>query len=65
MLYWRDILERSLWTFAQAFLAAFPTAEAFTDFGIWQSAGTSAVAATGAFLLSVIKNIVKQRYESY
>jgi len=61
MIYWNDVIERAAWTFVQAFLGAFPIAGIGTDLAAWKAAALSGLAAGIAALISLIKNVAKQR----
>lgn len=60
---WHDILERALWTAVQAFLGALPPGFTLTDFGVAKVAAIAGITAGVAFLISVLKNVAKQRLE--
>jgi hypothetical protein len=61
---WHDIFERAGWTAIQAFLGALPAGFTLADLGAWKVAGLAAIGAAVAYLISVIKNLAKQRLES-
>lgn len=58
---WQPIVERGLWTFAQAFLAVL--AVSGTDY-LDASVLTSAAVAGGAALISFLKNVTVQARET-
>lgn len=60
---WYDILERALWTAIQAFLGALPAGFTLSDLGAWKVAGLAGIGAGVAFLISMVKNLAKQRLE--
>jgi hypothetical protein len=60
---WHDIAERALWTAAQAFVGALPSGFVFTDISAWRVAALAGVAAGIGFLVSVVKNLARQRLE--
>lgn len=55
---WKDIAERSAWTFVQAAAAVLVAAEALNA-SVLETAGIAGVAA----VLSFVKNLAKQRLE--
>lgn len=57
---WRDIMERAVWTAAEAFAPAWPAGLWLTDLSAWQAAGMAALMAFGGYLLAIVKNIAKQ-----
>jgi hypothetical protein len=61
---WRDILERAAWTMIQSFLAALPPGFVLTDLSAWKMAAFAGITAGVAFLISVLKNMAKQRLEA-
>ncbi len=60
---WSDLAERALWTAAQAFLGVFAAVE-LTDVQAVKSAAVAGLAAAGAALISLVKNVVKQQLEA-
>jgi hypothetical protein len=61
---WSDIAERALWTFVQAFLATLPVAGFGTDWAGWLAFLLSGLMAGIAAVLSLIKNVARQRLEA-
>jgi len=64
MFNWKDILERALWTAVQAFLGVLPPGFWITDISALKAAAIAGIGAGIAFLISVLKNMAKQRLES-
>lgn len=60
---WSDLAERAVWTAAQAFLGVFAAVN-ITDIAEVKSFAVAGVAAAVAALLSLAKNVAKQRYEA-
>lgn len=60
---WGDLVERSAWTFAQAFLGVFAVAN-IGDIEAVKAAAVAGVAAGVSAVLSLVKNIVKQQHDA-
>lgn len=58
---WSDVVERVLWTAAQAFLGAFSSTIVFSDLESVQAAAFAGFAAAAAAVLSLLKNVVRQQ----
>ena len=56
---WIDIVERVVWTAAQAFIATFAAID-FTNLADVQVAATAGIAAAVAAVLSLVKNVIRQ-----
>lgn len=50
---WKNVIERAVWTFVQAFVAVFAVADVST--------ARDAAVAGGAAVLSVLKNVAAER----
>ena len=59
-----DILERSAWTFVQAFVGVFAIAN-LNDVASLKAAAVAATAAGISAVLSLLKNLIKQKVETW
>lgn len=60
---YRDLAERALWTAVQAFLGVF-TVGSLTDSTELKSAALAGAAAAVSAVLSLVKNLAKQKLEA-
>jgi len=64
MLNWKDIVERTAWTFVQGFVSAIPVGFSLTDFTSMKILAIAGLTGGIAAVLAFLKNLAKQHLET-
>jgi hypothetical protein len=58
---WKDLLERTFWTFIQGFVSVWPVGTSLTDFSALKVFAGAGIIGGIAAVLAFLKNLAKQR----